>query len=356
MEFEFDQMIEPLILWYEKSHRDLPWRNEPTPYHVWVSEIMLQQTRVEAVKRYYTRFLETLPTIEALSECEEDVLLKLWEGLGYYNRVRNMQKAARTIVEEYDGKMPNDYESILKLKGIGTYTAGAISSIAFGIPVPAVDGNVLRILMRAAENDSDIAKTSVKTAVEKALLPVMPEKKAGTFNQAMMELGATVCVPNGEPNCTVCPWSHICKTYKNGTWQQYPVKSKLKARRIEKKTILLVSDGKKVLLHKRPQKGLLAGLYEFPNIEGSLSSEDALVWVKENGYLALQIEELPEAKHIFSHVEWHMKGFYIRIEEVEGKQAKEFANKEALEVTYAVPSAFSVYTEYAKRMEKVLGY
>ena len=212
--FDLYKIVEPLLAWYEKNRRKLPWRENVSAYRVWVSEIMLQQTRVEAVKPYFARFIDALPDVSDLADCEEEKLLKLWEGLGYYNRVRNMQKAAKTVMEEYGGQLPDDYEKLLSLKGIGSYTAGAIASIAYGIPVPAVDGNVLRIITRLTQDESDIMKQSVKKRVEQALLEVMPQKRAGVFNQALMELGATVCVPNGAPLCEACPWKEFCLAKK----------------------------------------------------------------------------------------------------------------------------------------------
>ena len=293
-----EQLVEPLLEWYSHHARVLPWREEPTPYRVWVSEIMLQQTRVEAVKPYFERFVLELQDVRALAECEEERLLKLWEGLGYYNRVRNMQAAAQTVVAEYNGELPSDYEELLKLKGIGHYTAGAIASIAYGQPVPAVDGNVFRILMRVAEDTSDITKQSVKKKVEQLLWPIIPRKRAASFTQAMMELGATVCVPNGEPNCEECPWSFACLAKKHGTAMLLPVKQKAKARKIEQRTILLIRDGERILLHKRPKKGLLAGMYEFPNLKGQLTEEEALEFVRSIALLPLRIEPLEDAKHI----------------------------------------------------------
>lgn len=260
----------------QKEKRSLPWREDATPYHIWVSEIMLQQTRVEAVKRYYARFLEKLPTIEALAECEEEILLKLWEGLGYYNRVKNMQKAAKVIVEKYDGEMPSDYDKILELPGIGSYTAGAIASIAFGVRKPAVDGNVLRVLARQEEWEKDIAKTSTKKEAEYILEEQMPENDVGEFNQSLMELGATVCLPNGMPKCEKCPILNCCKSKKHGTIEQYPKKSGKVKRRIEKKTVLLIQKQEYFAVRKRPDEGLLAGLYEFPNQEGFLSEKEVL--------------------------------------------------------------------------------
>ena len=263
-EFERKDIIEPLLTWYLKNARSLPWREEPTPYRVWVSEIMLQQTRVEAVKPYFQRFITKLPDVAALADCPEDTLLKLWEGLGYYNRVRNMQKAARTVVEEYGGILPADYRALLSLTGIGSYTAGAIASIAYGIPVPAVDGNVLRVLTRLSGDASDIMKQTVKTALEEELLDFMPKDRAGAFNQALMELGATVCVPNGAPLCGECPWGGVCKACADGSWAYLPVKTRARERRIEERTVFVIRTGDRVVLNRRPKKGLLAGLYEFP--------------------------------------------------------------------------------------------
>ncbi len=345
--YRLSDIVAPLLQWFEENARILPWREEPTPYRVWVSEIMLQQTRVEAVKPYFERFIKALPSIRDLAGCEEERLMKLWEGLGYYNRVRNMQSAARTVMESYGGEFPADYEKLLTLKGIGSYTAGAIASIAYQIPVPAVDGNVLRVISRVTADDSDIMKQSVRTKVEHALQAVMPKDQAGAFNQALMELGATVCLPNGAPQCSVCPWNGICEAKAHGKWQQLPVKSKAKPRRMEKKTVFVIQGGDKVAIRKRPSKGLLAGMYEFPNIDGHLSEEEALLWVKEQGLLPIRIQELEPAKHIFSHVEWHMTGYVIRVDELaEDKGGFLFVETADSEERYPIPAAFRAYTKY----------
>ncbi len=345
--FPLKIIVEPLLAWFGGNARVLPWREEPTPYRVWVSEIMLQQTRVEAVKPYFQRFTEALPTIRDLAECEEERLLKLWEGLGYYNRVRNMQTAARTVMEEYQGQLPADYAELLKLKGIGHYTAGAIASIAYQIPVPAVDGNVLRVIARVTADNSDIMKQSVRTRVEESLQKIMPEDAASAFNQALMELGATVCVPNGEPQCQKCPWNAFCEANRLGCWQELPVKSKAKPRKIEDKTVFIIRDGEKVVLHKRPQRGLLAGMYEFPNIAGHLSEEEALSWVKQQKLRPLRIQKLEPAKHIFSHVEWHMTGYVVRVDELaENKSDMLFVEIKESEEHYPIPAAFGAYTKY----------
>ena len=345
--FDLTTLIEPLLNWFKDHARVLPWRNEPTPYRVWVSEIMLQQTRVEAVKPYFDRFLKELPDVAALSDCPEEKLLKLWEGLGYYNRVRNMQIAAQTVMENYHGELPADYEALTKLKGIGHYTAGAIASIAFGIPVPAVDGNVLRVISRVTEDDADIMKASVRTAMEKDLLEIMPENRAGAFNQALMELGATVCLPNGAPLCEACPWKEVCRAQKSGRWRELPVKSKVKARRIEDRTVLVIKAEDKVLLHKRANKGLLAGLYEFPNVEGHLKEEEVITYLKKMGLSPIRLKKLEDSRHIFSHIEWHMTGYAVQIDETEQEyQNMLFVDVKETEEQYPIPAAFSRYTGY----------
>ncbi|MBR5930821.1 MAG: A/G-specific adenine glycosylase [Lachnospiraceae bacterium] len=357
-DFDLRQLITPLGEWFQKNARELPWREDPTPYQVWVSEIMLQQTRVEAVKPYYARFLKALPDVRALADCPEDRYLKLWEGLGYYSRVRNMHQAAVQVMEDYGGKVPDDYETLLKLKGIGSYTAGAIASIAYGKAVPAVDGNVLRILTRVSADDSDIAKPAFKKEAEALLKDLMqkvcPKQIApGTLNQALMELGAIVCVPNGEPYCELCPWKDLCRARAEGKIDKIPYKTKAKARRIEEKTVLLIRDGDKVAIRKRPAKGLLAGLYEYPNHEGHFSENEALQYVRDMGYAPLRIKRLPDSVHIFSHVEWHMIAYHLLVEEeafatkeqteTRRKERLIFVDRDEQKEHYAVPSAFHAY-------------
>lgn len=347
-EFELQLLVEPLLDWFSTHARVLPWREEPSPYRVWVSEIMLQQTRVEAVKPYFERFITALPNVRALAECEEEVLLKLWEGLGYYNRVRNMQIAAKQVMMEYGGKIPSDYEELLKLKGIGHYTAGAVASIAYGQPVPAVDGNVLRVISRVAADGRDIMKQSVRSNMKQQLLQIIPVDRAGAFNQALMELGATVCLPNGEPKCDECPWQKLCLAKRDKKIADFPVKSKAAKRRIEERTVLIIRDGEKILLRKRPTKGLLAGMYEFPNEVGYMKEREALSYVKEMNLTPLRVEKLADAKHIFSHVEWHMKGYMIRVEALGEEENLKYLFAEATDFKekYPMPSAFGAYTEY----------
>lgn len=344
---DLKRIAAPLLKWYDGHARVLPWREQPTPYRVWVSEIMLQQTRVEAVKPYFERFIRELPGIRDLAEVPEDRLMKLWEGLGYYNRVRNMQKAAGILVEENNGEMPPDFDRILKLPGIGRYTAGAIASIAFGIPRPAVDGNVLRVLSRVQKSYEDIMKQSVRRKMEEQVQMVIPKKRAGDFNQSLIELGAIVCVPNGAPKCEECPLRSLCMAHEAGVELELPKKAPPKKRKIEDRTVLVLLSDNQAALRKRPSKGLLAGLYELPNLEGRYDSDEILEYVKGLGLSPIRIWPLPEAKHIFSHIEWHMAGYAVKIEEPE--QVPEgffFVEKEQMEEHYSIPAAFGAYTEY----------
>ena len=348
-ETKLDGIVQPLVSWFRKNKRDLPWRHNPDAYRVWISEIMLQQTRVEAVKGYYDRFLKAFPTVKDLAEAEEDKLLKLWEGLGYYNRVRNMQKAAQQIMVDYNGTFPDTYEEILRLKGIGNYTAGAISAFAYGIPKPAVDGNVLRVISRIAGSYEDIMKQSVRKKIEAALEKVIPADAASDFNQGLIELGAIVCVPNGEPKCEECPVKEYCVAYAENLTAEIPVKKKAKARKIEERTVFIFKDGKQIAIRKRPAKGLLAGLYEFPNIEGKLSMDEVTEYSKKIGLMPVRVQELPEAKHIFSHIEWHMTGYEVIVDELDKTNEKGFLfiHPEEIKKEYSIPSAFEKYTLYA---------
>ena len=348
----YEKIADSLLQWYDLGHRSLPWREDPQGYKVWISEIMLQQTRVEAVKPYFQRFMSELPTIESLAYCEEEKLLKLWEGLGYYNRARNLQKAAKQIMEEYQGELPHTQKELETLAGIGSYTSGAISSIAFGQKAVAVDGNVLRILSRLTMEEDDILKESTKRKIQRRLLEVIPQKRPGDFNQALMELGAMVCIPNGKPKCEECPWETICLAHKEGKEEAFPKKQPKKERIIEKRTILIVQDENKTALHKRPDKGLLAGLYEFPGIEGHQTKKTVLEYLNKLGLEVLRIQKMEPSKHIFSHKEWHMIAYLIRVDELAEKgklfEKEQWIFSETREAgeKYPLPSAFSSYTKY----------
>ncbi len=343
-----------LVEWFAANKRDLPWRRRMDAYRVWISEIMLQQTRVEAVKPYYERFLSELPDVKALAEVSEDRLLKLWEGLGYYNRARNLKEAACQIMTEHGGVFPETYEEILTLKGIGSYTAGAVSSFAYGIPKPAVDGNVLRVVTRITADEDDIAKAGTKTKIEAVVEEVIPKDRAGDFNQSLIELGALICVPNGEPKCGECPVNHLCLAHAQGREREIPVKKKAKGRRIEKRTILIFRDNDKTAIRKRPDTGLLAGMYEFPGREGHLKQTEVIEYAKTVGLMPVRVKRLGSAKHVFSHVEWHMIGYEIVVDELE-RHMKEagaggeqpdviFAGLKELKEHYPMPSAFEAYS------------
>lgn len=331
--------IPEITEWYKKHQRPLPWRVEPTPYHVWISEIMLQQTRIEAVIPYYHRFIAELPDIKSLANADEEVLMKLWQGLGYYSRVRNLQKAAKTVCSEYGGELPKEAEKLRKLAGIGDYTAGAISSIAYGQPEPAVDGNVLRVCMRIAGCYEDIMQPSVKKEVSSYLKKVYPiGENAGCFTQGIMELGETVCIPNGAPLCDECPVNTVCFALQNEETEKLPIRSEKKARKIEQRTVFVLKHGESYALRKRPPKGLLADLWEFPNIEGTVTQKEI-----KNMFPAVNITELGGAKHIFTHIEWHMKGFLI--ETSKQLDGYEWVNISDIKKRYAIPNAFRYYSD-----------
>ena len=313
---QLKQLPAALLPWYGKNKRELPWRKDREPYHVWLSEIMLQQTRVEAVKGYYTRFLEALPTVEALADCDDDVLHKLWEGLGYYSRVRNLKKAARKIVAM--GGFPKTHKEILALPGIGDYTAGAICSICYDLPEPAVDGNVLRVISRICNDAAPIDLPARKKQVQEDLKAVYPAE-AGAFTQALMELGATVCGPNKKPDCENCPCRAFCLAFREGTAEKLPVKSPKRQRREEERTVFILSCDGKFALCRRPETGLLAGLWQFPDVTGKLTAKQALDEVERMGIKPREIYRQVEKKHIFTHVQWYMTGVYVEVAEPVGE-------------------------------------
>lgn len=305
-----------LLTWYEAGHRALPWRRDREPYHVWLSEIMLQQTRVEAVKGYYTRFLAALPSLEALAACEQDRLTALWEGLGYYTRVRNLQKAARVLQEQYGGVFPREFAALRALPGIGDYTAGAIASICFDQPTPAVDGNVLRVLARVMEDTAPVTQQRVKKAYAAALLPLyeaVPGQR-GSLTQALMELGACVCVPNGQPKCDACPLRAFCRAKAHDSWDTLPVKEAKKPRRQEEKTVFFLQAGQQYAVRRRPEQGLLAEMWELPNVEGLLSPQAALKQVEQWGLVPQAVKKTLERTHVFTHIEWKMRCYELCVE------------------------------------------
>ncbi len=326
----------PLLQWFQENARRLPWREDVTPYRVWVSEIMLQQTRVAAVIDYFNRFMSVLPDVAQLASVSEDELFKLWQGLGYYNRARNLQKGARQIMAQYGGVFPNRYDEILALSGVGEYTAGAIASIAFGQSVPAVDGNVLRVLARILGDTRDITNAKTKTAMRQLLTQVIPVDAPGAYNQALMELGATVCLPNGAPLCSACPVKGNCIAANEDQWSRIPVKSAKKPRKIERRRVLLIFHNGCVALRRRPSQGLLGGLWEYPN---ETEQETALLnrWMTETD----AVQPIAKGRHIFTHIEWHMEAFSVCVTDDALPEGWTWANARELAQIYAVPSAFS---------------
>ncbi len=328
--------------WYTAHRRPLPWREDPTPYHTWIAEIMLQQTRIEAVIPYYERFLCELPDIPALASVPEERLLKLWEGLGYYSRARNLKRAAIHIMEHYGGELPADSAALRSLPGIGDYTAGSIASISFGLPEPAVDGNVLRVITRLLACSDDIAIPATKRNVASLLRLYYPSgHDAGLLTEGIMELGETVCLPNTLPHCDVCPLQTLCVAHLMGKELAYPVKTVKKSRRIEEKTVFLLHCNGCYAIRKRPSRGLLAGLWEFPNVEGTLSAEAALNAVRTMDIEPVNADALENAKHIFTHVEWHMTGYRIDCREMVPWLL--WKRPEEIAADYSLPIAFRVY-------------
>ena len=341
-----------LLAWFGQNRRSLPFRDDPTPYHVWVSEIMLQQTRVAAALPYYQRFIRELPDIPALAACPPERLDKLWEGLGYYRRVHSMQRAAQEVCARYGGRLPADYDALLALPGIGPYTAGAIASIGFGLAVPAVDGNVLRVFARLYNDGGPIDSPAVKQRCTARVMAHQPPGAPGDYNQALMELGALVCLPGGAPLCGRCPLAGLCAARKAGTAESLPHKTGPKPRRKLPVTVALVQNEATGawLLQKRPEGGLLAGLWQPPAFEGQVLAtpeavRDALAGI---GLAAggAQPEALPAAKHIFTHVEWQLGGWRLRVPAQPAPGGCVWAARAELEGRYALPGAFKAYRRW----------
>jgi len=359
-----DEVLRHLTAWFAARGRELPWRSSADPYRVWVSEIMLQQTRIETVIPYYERFLRELPDVRALAQCGEERLLKLWEGLGYYSRVRNMRRCAQVLCEQYDGTFPAQEQALRDLPGIGPYTAGAIASICFDLPVPAVDGNVLRVLSRLYDDREDVMQTAVRRRAEDLVRRSLERTadlglRPGDLTQGIMELGETVCLAGGAPACDACPLAAQCLARQRGTQAALPVRVVKTRRRVEMKTVLVMTDSAvmtgsaRVLLHRRPETGLLAGLYELPALEGELSEAEILDALRQQEPAAeiLRAEKLTGARHLFSHLEWRMTGWRITLTE-EALQAFAAhpdcvaAGAEDLAGRYPLPSAFAAFRPY----------
>lgn len=336
------ELFPPLLDWHRASRRILPWREDKDPYRIWLSEIMLQQTRIEAVIPYYHRFLAELPTVSALAAVSDEKLMKLWEGLGYYSRARNLKRAALTVMTEYGGELPRTYHELLRLSGIGEYTAGAIASIAYGMPEPAVDGNVLRVIMRLTGREDDVSLAATKKKVTEELRAIYPSgEEAGLLTEGLMELGEQICLPNGTPKCESCPWQVSCIACREGRETELPKKSPKKNRRIEEYTVLLLIHEGRLAIRKRPENGLLAGLWELPNLSGHCDAKELSEWLRQQGLSPREISPCPAATHIFTHVEWHMIGLCAECDTPTDDFV--WVSAEELRETFALPTAFRAY-------------
>lgn len=344
---ELHLIVAPLLQWYDNHARVLPWRENPEPYAVWISEIMLQQTRVEAVKPYFDRWMEAFPSVANLAAASEEEVLKLWEGLGYYSRVRNIHKTAKIIANDYGGKLPRSFDALLKLPGIGEYSAGSIGSIAFQLQVPCVDGNVLRVVTRITAEEADITEVSTKKLLTQWVRSIVPAQRPGDFNQALMELGATICLPNGVPKCESCPVAHLCEAERRNQVTDFPIKKPKSERRKEKRTVLLLIRKDCVAVRKRPDSGLLAGLWEYPNYLGELTESGVIEELEKKSLFPLKVTKLKKAKHIFTHLEWHMNGYLITLREDKKDsntdEEYQWIEAEILRERLTIPAAFKAY-------------
>ena len=340
------KVVTDLLTWYDKNKRVLPWRQDKEPYHVWISEIMLQQTRIEAVISYYERFMKELPDISSLAKVSEDKLLKLWEGLGYYNRARNLKKAAMIIEEQFYGIFPNTYSEIIQLPGIGEYTASAISSICFNEKQVTIDGNVMRVFTRFYNDSSNISKESTKKIIHEKLLSIMPQD-SGKFNEGLMELGEVICIPNGKPKCEICPLKKYCKSYKNNNYFLYPVRDDKKIKEEIDITVIIPIYDNEIFIRKRRDHGLLHGLYEFPNVVGKKELGDIYLLGSEFG----QVKDIKKSicyTHVFTHKKWKMQAYFVFLENVICKDF--FYSISKIETNFALPTAFTPFL-YALKEE-----
>ena len=332
-------IVEPIIAWYQKEEKNLPWKQDKEPYHIWISEIMLQQTRIEAVKKYYIRFIQELPTVQDLAKIEETKLLKLWEGLGYYSRARNLKKAAQIIAEKYQGEVPRTYHELIQLPGVGEYTAGAIASICSNEKVTAVDGNVLRVISRVIGSTENVLLPETKKKITEMVQQILP-KESGDFNEGIMEIGEKICVPNGTPLCDKCPIQKYCYARENNVIDKIPIRIKDVKRKIENKTVfIIITEDGKIAICKRSDKGLLARMYELPNVEEFLTIEEVKEELKNRNLEIIEIKQNKDKKHIFTHIEWKLKSYQIVVK----KENKDYiwVSQKELNNEYALPTAFS---------------
>ncbi len=344
--YQVKEFQDQLLKWYKKEARVLPWRANPDPYKVWVSEIMLQQTKVETVIAYFERFMSRIPTIQALSKIREDDLLKLWQGLGYYNRAINLKKAAQIIVERFNGQIPSHIKDLQSLPGIGPYSSGAIASIAFGTRTTAIDGNVLRVIARITANSGDIGQQSTKKQIERSVQDLLPLEDVGDFNQALMELGAIICLSKEVPKCNKCPVCAFCQAFQKGITLKIPVKVNKKKRKIERKTVFVIFWADRLALRKRANVGLLANLWELPNVEGHLGKEQCKKEINNLGISIKKMIKMKPSRHLFTHLEWQMSAYFVFALEVKDPSVLKWASKEEIDLYYSIPSAFKSFVKF----------
>lgn len=346
-EIEIDDFQDKILAWYKGNRREMPWREDPSPYRIWISEIMLQQTRVDTVIPYFNNFMQRYPTIESLASSDEDELMKYWEGLGYYSRIRNIRETAINIVSNYNGQIPEIYEELIKLKGIGEYTAGAIASEAFGQKVPAVDGNVFRVFARLTAREDDLRDLKFQKRLKEAVQLVLPEREIGDFNQGLIELGALICIPKGSPKCGLCPVKDLCLSNKLNLQDRIPFKSKAKQRIVQEKTVFILQFEDKFAVRKREDQNLLAGLFEIPNVEGFYNPDEAKIVVEEMGFEVSDLHVLKDRRVIFTHIEWILQGYYVHVKN--DNEQYIFETKENIVQKYTLATAFR---EYLNLMEE----
>jgi A/G-specific adenine glycosylase len=345
IDINFTLFQQQLLKWYDLNSRKLPFRTDPTPYRVWISEIMLQQTRVDTVLPYFERFMQEIPNIQVLANISDDKLLKLWQGLGYYNRAKNLKKAAAIILDDYNGIFPSDSTLLQNLPGIGPYTAGAIASIAFGKKTAAIDGNVLRVISRIIANTRSIDNISVKKEIELIVYNSLPAYRIGDYNQALMELGATICLPYEQAKCTACPVDSLCEAYRQNIVSTLPVREKKKPRQIELRTVYVIKNDCTYALLQRPKNGLLSGLYELPNVLGHDTINKSKLLLNSWDIDIDTIIPLKSSKHIFTHIEWQMIAYLVHAKNMKSNKFI-WATKEEVANIYSIPSAFKAYVRY----------
>lgn len=333
-----------ILGWYDQGHRDLPWRRTQDPYRIWISEIMLQQTRAETVVSYYERFLSRYPTVQHLADAPEEELLKAWEGLGYYSRARSLQKAAKEIVARYGGQLPSDLEKLRALPGIGDYTAGAIASIAFGIPAAAVDGNVERVLCRWDAITDEVGTPAVRRQIAARAQALVPRDRPGAFANAMMEMGATMCTPQN-PRCLLCPVREGCMGFAQGIAQELPRKAKKKPQRVENRAVLLVFCDNRVLIVKRQEK-LLGGLFVFPDVLEESDPARLCQALESLGIRAAYDERLGHARHVFTHLIWEMDVHAVVADEMTQVPGGQWVSRDEL-AALPLPTAVKAARQWA---------